>query len=550
MPGTRSRPRCRGDPARPVRSGRARAVAVVAGRARRGDRPPPRGLRGVLAPRRRRATPAGSPTYLAGECRIDGRAAEAAGWMARARRLLAGCEPCAELGWLAVEEAKRAADPAVAETHARARADARARDRRPRHRVHGARPARPRARGARAGGRGHGAPGRGDDRRARAASRSDPLACGDACCTTLVVCDGLADLDRADPVVRGRRRVHRAPPLHPGPVLVSRRSSARVLIRAGEWARAEAVLTEALARRAGPPPRRGPRPAARDPGRPAAPPRPAARRPRGCSRASRTSRSRSRRSSASTSREGEIGDGGRAARTRRTESARCVRRSRARVSATPPPRRESAARLARLAAATAREDLAAEAPLALDAASPPRPRTRDRASARRRDRGDAERGSRACSRTPRGGSPRSSSPTRRRGRGSRSRASQAAAGSPLARRLRARRPRRRSRRSGPRPVADAAGALLRDARRVRAGDDARRARRAHRARGGGSAADRGRSLQRGDRRAARDRAQDRRAPREPGAGEARRAQPGRRGRSTHCAKASERPWASKTPSGS
>jgi hypothetical protein len=26
---------------------------------------------------------------------------------------------------------------------------------------------------------------------------SDPLACGDACCTTLLVCDALADLSRA-----------------------------------------------------------------------------------------------------------------------------------------------------------------------------------------------------------------------------------------------------------------------------------------------------------------------------------------------------------------
>jgi hypothetical protein len=32
---------------------------------------------------------------------------------------------------------------------------------------------------------------------ARGGEASGPLACGDACCTTLVVCDGLADLHRA-----------------------------------------------------------------------------------------------------------------------------------------------------------------------------------------------------------------------------------------------------------------------------------------------------------------------------------------------------------------
>ena len=51
---------------------------------------------------------------------------------------------------------------------------------------------------------------------------NDPLACGDACCTTLVVCDGLADLRRAAAVVRGRRRLHRAAHLHARAVLVPR----------------------------------------------------------------------------------------------------------------------------------------------------------------------------------------------------------------------------------------------------------------------------------------------------------------------------------------
>jgi tetratricopeptide (TPR) repeat protein len=50
-------------------------------------------------------------TYLAGEHRIDGQHAAAAGWLARARRLLAGVPPGPETGWLAIEETKRASDP-------------------------------------------------------------------------------------------------------------------------------------------------------------------------------------------------------------------------------------------------------------------------------------------------------------------------------------------------------------------------------------------------------------------------------------------------------
>jgi hypothetical protein len=52
----------------------------------------------------------GLATYLAGEHRIDGRIAASAGWHSRARRLLADAGPCPELGWLAIEEAKRAGD--------------------------------------------------------------------------------------------------------------------------------------------------------------------------------------------------------------------------------------------------------------------------------------------------------------------------------------------------------------------------------------------------------------------------------------------------------
>src|SRR4051794_39915702 len=61
----------------------------------------------------------GLATYLAGEARIDGQLAAAAGWLARARRLLAGAGSVPELGWLRIEEAKRAENAAEAEEHAR-----------------------------------------------------------------------------------------------------------------------------------------------------------------------------------------------------------------------------------------------------------------------------------------------------------------------------------------------------------------------------------------------------------------------------------------------
>ena len=90
---------------------------------------------------------------------------------------------------------------------------------------------------------------------------SDPLACGDACCTTLVVCDGLADLERAaqwcEAVVEFTER-RRFTPVQSW----CRGIYGAVLVRAGDWERAEAVLAEALQRQRGPPPGRRPRAAA------------------------------------------------------------------------------------------------------------------------------------------------------------------------------------------------------------------------------------------------------------------------------------------------
>ena len=62
---------------------------------------------------------AGLAVYLAGEHRIDGQPSAAAGWLARARRLLDGTGTVGELGWLRIEEAKRSHDPVAAERFAR-----------------------------------------------------------------------------------------------------------------------------------------------------------------------------------------------------------------------------------------------------------------------------------------------------------------------------------------------------------------------------------------------------------------------------------------------
>jgi len=186
-------------------------------------------------------------TYLAGEHRIDGRHAEAAGWIARARRLLAGVGPSSETGWLAIEEAKRADDDvADAERHARAALAV----------AHEIGDADIECMALAQVGRALVRQGRVDEGTALldeamtvalGGESSDPLACGDACCTTLVVCDGLADLDRAtqwcEAVVEFAER-RRFVPLQSW----CRSIYGAVLIRAGAWDRADAVLTETLAR--------------------------------------------------------------------------------------------------------------------------------------------------------------------------------------------------------------------------------------------------------------------------------------------------------------
>ena len=190
----------------------------------------------------------GLATYLAGEHRIDGRMAASAGWLSRARRLLAGAGVCSELGWLSIEDAKRTGDPAEAERHARAALD----------RAHDLSDADVECMALAQLGRAAVNQGRLEEGMglldeamtvALGGESSDPLACGDACCTTLVVCDGLSDLRRAmewcEAVVEFTER-RRYLPVQSW----CRGIYGRVLVRSGDWDRAEAVLGEALKRSA------------------------------------------------------------------------------------------------------------------------------------------------------------------------------------------------------------------------------------------------------------------------------------------------------------
>ena len=188
----------------------------------------------------------GLATYLAGEHRIDGRTAAAAGWLSRARRLLADAGPSPELGWLAIEEAKRAGDPAEAERHARVALEI----------AHELTDPDVECMALAQLGRAVVSQGRVEEGLglldeamtvALGGESSDPLACGDACCTTLVVCDGLSDLRRAvewcEAVVEFTER-RRFLPVQSW----CRGIYGGVLVRAGDWERAEAVLREALKR--------------------------------------------------------------------------------------------------------------------------------------------------------------------------------------------------------------------------------------------------------------------------------------------------------------
>lgn len=188
----------------------------------------------------------GIATYLAAEHRIDGRSAAAAGWLARARRLLAGLPTSPQHGWLAIEDAKRARDPDDAERHAGAALAV----------AHELGDPDVECMALAQLGRALVRQGRVDEgvalldeamAIALEGETNDPLACGDACCTTLTVCHDIADLDRAaqwcEVVVEFVER-RRFLPVQAW----CRGIFGGVLVRAGDWARAEEVLLGALRR--------------------------------------------------------------------------------------------------------------------------------------------------------------------------------------------------------------------------------------------------------------------------------------------------------------
>ena len=186
----------------------------------------------------------GLAAYLAGESRIDGQNAASDGWLARSRRLLADEGSVPERGWLAIEEAKRAKTLAEAEEHGREAL---------RIAHEGSLPDIECMALAQLG-RAVVGQGRVDEGMtlldeamtvALGGESEDPLACGDACCTTLLVCDGLADLERAtqwcEAVVAFNER-RRFLPVQSW----CRAIYAGVLVRSGDWDGAEAVLAQAL----------------------------------------------------------------------------------------------------------------------------------------------------------------------------------------------------------------------------------------------------------------------------------------------------------------
>ena len=189
----------------------------------------------------------GLAAYLAGEARIDGQHATSDGWLARSRRLLADEGSVSERGWLAIEEAKQAKSLTETEQHGREAL---------RIAHEGSLPDIECMALAQIGravvGQGRVEEGVSllDEAMtvALGGETEDPLACGDACCTTLLVCDGLADLERAaqwcEAVVAFTER-RRFLPVQSW----CRAIYASVLVRSGEWDRAEAVLSEALQRK-------------------------------------------------------------------------------------------------------------------------------------------------------------------------------------------------------------------------------------------------------------------------------------------------------------
>jgi DNA-binding CsgD family transcriptional regulator len=139
---------------------------------------------------------ANAAVMLAAQYRIGGNTSVSNGWLGRTQRLLENCDRCLAHGWLEIEFAKRADEVSDAERHSRAAVEI-ARDL-----------AIPDLEACALshlglaiveGGDPHGGLAVLDEALALATGvqSTDPYAVGDACCTTLVACEQIADPERA-----------------------------------------------------------------------------------------------------------------------------------------------------------------------------------------------------------------------------------------------------------------------------------------------------------------------------------------------------------------
>ncbi len=189
-------------------------------------------------------TAANVALYLAAEYRIAGNASLSNGWLGRGTRLLEGCGDCPARVWLHIERSKRAPAPEEAEEEAqravelaRALGDAG-------------------LEGAALSHAGRAQITRGDEEGglalldeamaiATSVEAEDPMAIGDACCTTLIACERLYDPRRALDWGRAISEFFRRRRFLP---LLSwcRSVYAGFLIATGQWGEAERTLEAAL----------------------------------------------------------------------------------------------------------------------------------------------------------------------------------------------------------------------------------------------------------------------------------------------------------------
>jgi DNA-binding CsgD family transcriptional regulator len=183
--------------------------------------------------------------HLAAEYRIAGNPSLANGWLSRAERILEECGECPARGWVQIELSKRSASPEDAERHALEAMELS-------RRIHdvGLEAAALSHAGLARVSMGDVEPGLAllDEALAIATGgeAQDPLSIGDACCTTLVACERLADPRRARDWGRAISEfMHRRNfvPLNPW----CRAVYAGFLITTGQWDDAERELQEALA---------------------------------------------------------------------------------------------------------------------------------------------------------------------------------------------------------------------------------------------------------------------------------------------------------------